>query len=167
MVILRGRLRNRHLADSVSSYLLVAFLGISLGVYDFFNDGLLINSGNIWLVLVGAIASISDTLMRLVYNKYKISERELVDAGKIKHEEEKREDNNQSGSLIVRIESDFGIGGWIPVAVLLGVIFNFADIVTIYCCAYYGLSALAMISKYILKAVKKQHQIEAKERSNK
>lgn len=154
-------------ADSVSSYLLVAFLGISLGIYDYFNDGLLINAGNIWLVLVGAIASISDTLMRLVYNKYKISERELVDAGRIKHEEEKREDNNQSGSLIVRIESDFGIGGWIPVAVLLGVIFNFADIVTIYCCAYYGLSALAMISKYILKAVKKQHQIEAKERSNK
>lgn len=153
-------------ADSISSYLLVAFLGISLGIYDYFNDGLLVNAGNIWLVLVGAIASISDTLMRLVYNKYKISERELVDAGRIKHEVERREDNNQSGSLIVRIESDFGIGGWIPIIVLLGVIFNFVDTVTIYCCAYYGLSALVMISKYVRKAIKKQHYIEAKERDN-
>lgn len=153
-------------ADSISSYLLVAFLGISLGVYDYFNDGLLINAGSIWLVLVGAIASISDTLMRLIYNKYKISERELADAGRIEHEVEKREDNNQSGSLIVRIESDFGVGGWLPIMILFGVLFNFADIVTIYCCAYYGLSATAMIGKYVLKAIKKQHQIENNERSN-
>lgn len=153
-------------ADSISSYLLVAFLGISLGIYDYFNEGLLISSGNIWLVLVGAMASISDTLMRLIYNKYKVSERELADEGWIEHEVEKREDNNQSGSLIVRIESDFGIGGWIPIFVLLSVIFNFVDIVTIYCCVYYGLSALVMISKYVRKAIKKQHYIEVKERND-
>ena len=65
----------------------------------------------------------------------------------------------------MKIEADFGIGGWIPLMVLLGVIFNAVDIVTLYCAAYYGLSAVAMISKYIVKAIKKQHQIEAKERN--
>lgn len=147
-------------ADSVSSYILVAFLCTSLGFYTYFNGGLLVNSGCVWFILLGAFASTGDTLMRLVYQKYKSSERGLADEGKITVENDTRTDNTKSNSLIVRIESDFGVGGILPILVLLGVILNYMDLVVIYCFLYYFLSSLAMILKYIIKAIKRTNEIE-------
>ena len=149
-------------ADSSSSYILVAFLGIALGISAYFTGGLLVHERCIWIVLIGALASNADTLMRLIYQKYKSSERKLADEGIIKIEADKRTDNNQSNSLIVRIESDFGIGGILPILVLIGTILKMNDIVIIYCFCYYFLSGLAMITKYIRKAIKKTKEIESK-----
>lgn len=147
-------------ADSVSSYVLVAFLCTALGVSAYFSGGLLFSKYSIWIVLIGALASSADTLMRLVYQKYKSSERSLVDDGKLEMEIDKRTDNSQTNSLLVRIESDFGIGGILPLLVLFGVIFKFVDLVVIYCFLYYFLSSFVMILKYIFKAIKKTKEIE-------
>ena len=147
-------------ADSVSSYILVGFLCTSLGIAAYFNGGLLIKENCIWIVLLGALASSADTLMRLVYQKYKSSERALFDAGKLELEVDKRTDNSQSNSLLVRIESDFGVGGILPILIILGVLFNMVDLVVIYCFLYYFLSGIVMILKYILKSIKKTKEIE-------
>ena len=150
-------------ADSVSSYILVGLLCTSLGICTYFTGGAIIDKGCIWIVLLGAIASSSDTLMRLVYQKYKNSEKTLVEQGIITPEEDKRTDNNETNSLIVRIESDFGIGGILPILVLLGTIFKMNDLVVIYCFAYYFLSSIVMIMKYIRRAIKKTKENDRKE----
>ena len=147
-------------ADSVSSYILVALLCTSLGVNTYLNGGLLVKSGLVIFVILGSIASSADTLMRLIYQKYKATERGLADEGKITIEEDKRTDINQTSSLLVRLESDFGVGGILPILVLVGTIFKANDIIVIYCLGYYGLSSLLMIVKYIRKAIIKTNQIE-------
>ncbi len=149
-------------ADSISSYVLVGLLCTSLGINGYFNGGVIFESGVIWLVLLGTLASSSDTLMRLIYQKYKACERGLADMGKMEVEKEKRTDINQTTSLIVRIEADFGIGGILPFLVLFGIIFNFVDLVVIYCFLYYFASSLLMITKYILKAINNTRKIENK-----
>ena len=151
-------------ADSVSSYILVAFLCTSLGISAYFNGGLLVEKNCIWIVFLGCLASSADTLMRLIYQKYKSTERLLIDNKLLKDEKEKREDQTQTNSLIVRIESDFGVGGILPILILLGVMFNMIDVVVIYCFIYYFFASLLMITKYIIKAIKKTHEIENNER---
>lgn len=151
-------------ADSISSYILVGVLGTALGLTTYFSGGLIVEKKCIWIVLLGAIASSSDTLMRLIYQKYKSSERALADAGRLTVENDKRTDNSQSNSLLVRIESDFGIGGILPILVLLGVIFKVTDLIVLYCFAYYFLSCLVMSFKYISKAINKTNELERNEK---
>lgn len=151
-------------ADSSSSYILVAFLCTSLGMAAYFNGGVLIEKECIWIVLLGALASSADTLMRLIYQKYKSSERELADKKVIKIEKDQRTDTSQSNSLLVRIEADFGVGGILPILTLLGVIFNAIDLVVIYCFVYYFFSGILMVLKYIIKAIKKTKEIESKKK---
>ena len=141
-------------ADSVSSYILVALLCTSLGVNAFFNGGIIIPKECMWMVFIGALASTGDTLMRLIYQKYKSTERDLADKGIVKIGYDKRKDTSQSTSLLVRIESEFGVGGILPLMVLIGVLAKIMDIVVIYSFAYYFFSCLVMSSKYIFKAIK-------------
>ena len=147
-------------ADGISSYILVGFLCTSLGIAAFFNNGLLIHKNCIWIVLLGTIASSSDTLMRLIYQKYKSGERELVDKKLIKLEDDKRTNKEQTTSLIVRLESDFGVGGILPLIILIGTILKMFDLIVIYCFMYYFFAGLLMSLKYIKKAMKKTKEIE-------
>ena len=150
-------------ADSVSSYILVAFLCTSISLAVYFDGGYFIGEKNIWVVFLGCLASTGDTLMRLVYQKYKSSEKELVDKGLIELENDVRTDKTQTNSLLVRIESDFGVGGILPIFILVGTIFNILDIVVLYCFMYYFLSSVVMIIKYIKKAITKTKEIEDQE----
>ena len=69
------------------------------------------SKGSPWIILVGALASSSDSLMRLIYQKYKNTERNMADKGIIKLENDIRTDHSQVGSFRVRIEAELGIGG--------------------------------------------------------
>lgn len=149
-------------ADSISSYILIGFLCTALGINTYFNGGILIDKNCIWIVLIGSLASSGDTLMRLIYQKYKSTERDLVEDGMLELEYDKRTDETQTNSLIVRIESDFGISGIVPILVLISVILKAVDLAVIYCFLYYFLSAVAVIIKYIIKAIKKTKKIENK-----
>ena len=101
--------------------------------------------------------------MRLIYQKYKSTEKELIDQGKMKAEVEKRTDEKQTKSLLVHLEADFGVGGILPIFVLLAAIFKTYDIVVIYCFIYYVGAGILMSLKYILKAIKNTKAIEEKE----
>jgi len=129
-------------------------MGIAMSISVFQRGGLFFESGNYLILILGTLASEMDTLMRLVYQKYKSTEKELIEKGIIKEVKGDRKDQEQVSSLKVRIEMEFGIGGILPIAILLATIFNFLDIVIVYCFVYYGLSAVAMILNYIIKARK-------------
>lgn len=142
-------------ADSISSYVLVGLMGTAIGVCVFRQGGILFDSGCLWLLLLGVFASEGDTLMRLIYQKYKAVERDLSDNGIIEPELDKRTDHSQVGSLRVRIEAELGIGGILPLMVLLTTIFHCLDITVFYCIVYYGGSCIVMSMLYIYKAIKK------------
>ena len=141
-------------ADGISSYIIVALLGGAMGIAVYFEGGLLVGAGAVWMVLIGASASTADTLMRLIYQKYKATEREEAEKGTIEVSYDQRKDHDQAGSLRVKIEQDLGIGGILPVMILLGTIFHALDVVMLYMFAYYELSCLAITLIYIRKAVK-------------
>lgn len=140
-------------ADGTSSYILVGYMCTAWGFAAFFDGGLLINAGCPWIVLLGAIASSSDALMRLVYQKYKNVETDMITRNIIDPEPDKHTDHSQVGSFRSRIENELGLGGLLPCAILIATIFHALDIIVIYCFFYYGTSALIGSLIYFRKAI--------------
>lgn len=145
-------------ADGISSYVIVGFLCTAMGYYVFHNGGCLITAGTPWIILIGATASSADTMMRLIYQKYKSAERDMADKGIVEIEQDDRKDHSKVNSLRVRIESDFGIGGYLPLMVLLGVVFNVLDLVVLYCFLYYGGSCVLASASIIRKAKRAENK---------
>lgn len=141
-------------ADATSSYILVSLMCITISFSIYFTGGILFNEKSPWIILIGAIASISDTLMRLIYQKYTNVSLNLQSTGVIPVQNDKRVDNNYVGSFRVRIEAEFGIGGILPLAILLATIFNSLDLIIIYCLLYYGLSCIISTLILINNAIK-------------
>ena len=125
-------------ADSVSSYFLVPLLCISTGIYVYNFGGVFFERMNIWIVLVASLVGLSDTMMRLVYHKYKEVTKKMESFGIVTEVKDERNDHSKVGSIKVFIECFFGIGGIIPLFILFAVIFNFVDIFILYCLCYYG-----------------------------
>lgn len=147
-------------ADSSSSYILVGFVCMAMGFACYHTGGAVFESGNEWVILLGAAAGSSDTMMRLVYQKYKATERELQDKGVMKVEYDARLDNNQVNNWRVRLEADYGIGGILPLLILLGTVFHALDIVVLYCLVYYGGSFVVTTFNLCCKAIKAQHKYQ-------
>lgn len=139
-------------ADSISSYVLVGFICTSMGYYVYKFGGFIARPEQIIYVLLGALASSGDSLMRLIYQKYRNSEREWADKGIIKISYDERNDLSKVNSVRIRIESDFGVGGILPILILAGVIFDFLDLVVIYSFLYYFGAFIVSTASTIRKA---------------
>ncbi len=141
-------------ADSMSSYMFVGFLITAMGISVYESGGLLVPAGSVWIIVMGAVGSSSDTMMRLIYHKYKATERELADAGVLKVEYDVREDNAHVSDIRVRLENELGIGGILPPAILVCTLLHAVDLMVIYGFFYYFLSMLAVIFIYTRKAIR-------------
>lgn len=139
-------------ADGISSYILVGLLFPVIALRVYFHGGVLFSSLNPWIILCGAWASSSDTLMRLVYQKYKNTERNLAEKGKVKISSDVRQDHERVGDIRVRLEAELGIGGILPALILIGTIAQALDLVVLYGLIYYGGSMLFATLLYIRKA---------------
>jgi len=142
-------------ADAASSYILVAFMCTCMAFAVYHEGGFFLEPGFVWIILFGAISSTGDTLMRLIYQKYLNSERELVEQGVIKQEKDVFKDHNQVSSFAVFMGETMGIGGILPSLILLATLLHSLDVVLFYCFAYYFGSSMIMIIKFILKAIRK------------
>lgn len=140
--------------DAMGSYLLVALLGISLGYSVFCNGGLFIKSGNVFSVILGAMAASTDTLMRLTYQKYKNVSIDLQNKGVIEKEYDIRTDHQSVSNLRIRIEMELGIGGILPPMILLCTVFGFLDIIVVYLFCYSMTACAVTIISYIIKTLK-------------
>lgn len=141
-------------ADSISSYFLVPLMCIGIGFYTYFNGGVVINSSWIWIILIGVIAGLSDTMMRLVYHKFKEVTLHMVERGVVEKLNDERNEHSKVNSIKVRIESDFGVGGILPLLTLFSVLFGFTDILLFYCLFYYGGAFIVTFGISTLKAMK-------------
>lgn len=136
--------------DSCSSYCLIAFLFVCVGMACYNDGGLLIPVHNNWIIFAGAMASITDPLARLIYHKY------LSDpASEVASKEEGSELSKSSiRKLQDRIDKEIGLNGiFIPFAII-SAIFNWLDIFVLFYCAFYALQFLATTLYLILKSIK-------------
>lgn len=140
--------------DATSSYVLVGLLGVSLGINCYQNGGLLFEKGNVYIVLLGALASSSDTLMRLIYQKYKSTSIDLQNRGVIPKERDVRTEHESVGSIRVRLEMELGIAGIIPLLIIICTLTNSLDALIIYMVLYYGGSCVLSSALYTYKALK-------------
>lgn len=141
-------------ADGISSYILVALMCIVMGFSVYQSGGILFTQGNPWIILIGAFASSSDTMMRLIYQKYQSTAKDMIDMGIIPGERDLRTDHNSVGSFRVRVEAELGIGGILPIAILISTIFNALDLIVLYCFIYYGVSCIISTLLFVQKAIK-------------
>nr|WP_321405951.1 CDP-alcohol phosphatidyltransferase family protein [uncultured Carboxylicivirga sp.] len=147
-------------ADGISSYLLVGFLCTSIGFSVYQTGGVVLNAGIPWIILLGAFASSGDSLMRLIYQKYRSELVKLENSNLVEKEEDVRNDHSKVSSLRVRIEAEFGIGGLLPLLILVAAIFNFLDLVLIYCFVYYFFSFIVSSLLFMKKAIQTSKELE-------
>lgn len=140
--------------DAMSSYVLVGLLGVALGMNCYFDGGLFFEKGNVLIVLIGALASSSDSLMRLIYQKYQATSKDLQNRGIIPSERDVRTEHASVGSLRVRLEMELGIAGIIPILAIACTIFHCIDILVVYMALYYGASFVLVTMMYTYKALK-------------
>ncbi|EGP5048111.1 hypothetical protein E4K24_000367 [Enterococcus faecium] len=148
-------------ADGISSYILVGIMCITMSYSVYQTGGTFIDSGNAIIILIGAFASSADTMMRLIYQKYKATAAEMVERGIIQPEVDKRTSRSEVGSFRVRIEAELGIGGILPIAILIATIFNALDLIIVYCFMYYGASCVLASLIHVRKAIKHTKEYEA------
>lgn len=138
-------------ADSMSSYICVGLMFMCMGFCVYETGGLLVASGNPYIILVGALAGSSDSLMRLLYHKYLSSAHE-------QGIEAKREDDPAQASGINRIrmkvDQYVSVGGFLPAIMLVCSIVNWLDLVVIAWCVYYVLTFVASILYFVRKTFK-------------
>lgn len=138
-------------ADAMSSYILVAFMCSAVAVAVYYEGGVLVPPNSHWIIYCGAIASSSDTLMRLIYQKYKATERELISQGIVMTEEDDRTDHSKVSSWRVRIEMELGICFLAPASIFCSV-FRCFDLFVFYCLFYFGGSCIVTTCMQIKKA---------------
>ena len=141
-------------ADSLSSYFLVGLICTSMSMSVFFSGGVLVEAGNPWIILMGALASSSDSLMRLGYQKYRNVANELQEKSVIPRENLERRGPGSTGGITIRIEKEFGISGILPLLILFATIFNMLDLVIIYCFLYYGAACAVSTLRFIRKTIR-------------
>lgn len=139
--------------DAISGYYFFAFFPLAFGIASF-NIGQNYFSIPPFLFLVlGGIASISDLLMRLIYQKYRCAELEfkLKDSPTIQNE---NSNHGKLNSLVNKIQVECGPLGLPMFALWAAPVFNLFCVLTIYYCVFFTASALCMTVLYLRKCRK-------------
>ena len=131
-------------ADSMSSYICVGLMFCCMGFSAYQMGGALFVPGNPWVILMGALAGSSDSLMRLLYQKFLNSS---VAQGGINR-------------IRMKVDAYVSLGGFLPLAVLLASIFGFLDVVVVLWLTYYGLTFLAS-ALYLVRKTFKANEADA------
>lgn len=133
--------------DAMSGYFTVGFVYFALSVAAFHQTGSL-GSNSLWIIICGAIASISDVLARLIYTNYcsvirpdqSVSEKNMV------------EDKKSINYLRKRISKEFGISGLFMPLTIIGYIFNCYSLVVLFYLGFNGFALLSTAAIYAYKA---------------
>lgn len=149
-------------ADAISSYMLVGFMGVCIAFAVYFEGGLLFKPYNPWIILMGALASSSDTMMRLMYHKYEQSHQELIKAEIMPEEIDAHTDTKNVGDWKIRLEHELGVDGIIPILVLICAIFKVLDIAVLYFFCYYGGAFLCTYVMYVRRAMRNTKKYQEK-----
>lgn len=152
--------------DAVSGYVICAFSLLAVGVAAYHKSTLVFGSNCIWLIVIGAIGSISDIFSRLIYQKYTnsifVTECKLNGSTSYKPENYSfYNPKERHGLLFFRLVVDrqLGISGLFMPLLILCYFFNFYDLLVISYSLYHFLSLIFVFVLYIVKSIKydKEH----------
>lgn len=153
-------------ADGIAGYFLLSFicLGMSWAAYN--EGGLFFSVGNPIIIMVGALASIMDPLMRLIYQKYTYNQMVLEEKGIMPKEEDIMKDHNQVGNWKIKMIMLTGVSGILPIFILICAIFKILDVVVLYCfiinIVQFGYSVFSYCGKAIRNAKVYQSAMDEK-----
>ena len=142
-------------ADGISSYILINFLFIALGMAAYRTGGLLFENNNVWIVFIGALAASFDSLARLVYQKFANTENELEKEGKLKAEEKSTVDQQKGmRAAYRRITREVGLNGLFLPAILICTILNWIDCFVCFYALVFGATFLGTLFSLIKKVLR-------------
>lgn len=147
-------------ADAISCYMLQGLMCTTMGAAVYFDGGILFQQSDIWIVIIGCMASTANCLMRLIYQKYLSAEQDLVNMGIIKKSDDVWKDKEQSSNFKVKFKETMGVGGILPFIVLVAVLIHALDVVVLYCLAIYGGAFILTSFGYVRKAIRVAKQYE-------
>lgn len=147
-------------ADAISCYMLQGLMCITMGVAVFYDGGALFNQNDVLIIIIGSFASIANCLMRLIYQKYLSCEKDHIEQGIIKKTTDVWKDKGQVSNFKVKFKEAMGVGGVLPIIILIAEIFKVLDIVVIYCFIVYGGAFVLTSLGYVKKAVSAAEKYE-------
>lgn len=136
--------------DALGSYILAAFIGLSISIEVYFYGGICFAKGNYFVLIFGGLSCIFDILMRLTHQRFQRATIELQEKGIIKKENK----GNKTNTLKTRIQMEFGIGGILPPIILIFTLTKTLDLVVLYLFVYNGLCCGAILLQYIFLTTK-------------
>lgn len=151
-------------ADSMSSYICVGLMFCCMGFSAYNTGGAIFAPGNPYVILMGALAGSSDSLMRLLYQKFLNS---TVAQGAEANRSEDPEQQGGINRIRIKVDAYMSLGGFLPLAVLLASIFNWLDVVVVLWLAYYGLTFVMLTLCLVRKTLNANEADAAEGRSEK
>lgn len=150
--------------DATSGFFTVSFLFFCESKVVFDNGGLLFSKGDFWPLIIGGLASISTTLARLLFQKFKAGET-AAESGMSDQKSSQSKSLFHTLRLIEdRFSKELGLCGLLPVALLLAMVFpTYSDIFLI---VYASLSAVFLLASvsYFLVSVWKANRHDSAEK---
>ena len=153
--------------DAVAGYGPFSFTTIGIGVAAYNTSYLVPEQYRIWLILIGAVAAVSNVYMRLVHQKYQNC---LFAAKKILGELDEitlvdTEDKRSFAYIREQIDKNFGVSGIFMPWLFVALFTNTFDIMLVCYAAYYILSFLAICVLYCKRATAFEKEAQEKMKS--
>lgn len=140
--------------DAMSSYILVGLIGVCMGYSVFIHGGLLFEKGNGLIIVLGALGSSFDSLMRLIYQKYRNNENELISKGYIESMDKENGQGDRLSKIRIFVEEKLGISGVLLFVILICTILEVIDIIVIYLFVYFGMMFIASTILFSYRTIK-------------
>lgn len=136
--------------DALSGYTILSFVYLSIGIHSYFQGGVIITKANIFLIIIGACASIFDILARIIHQKFQYT---LVIDHKKQEQPTNFNDNKFTLSYIrSRVDKEIGISGAFMPLLIVATLLKATDV---FICFYFLFNLVALIIvqiTYIKKA---------------
>jgi len=146
--------------DAVSGYVICAFNFLAIGLAAYNRSTLLFGEKNVWLVVIGAVACISNLFARLIYQKYTnccfVTECKVKGSATYTPENYSHYDPNAKKGITyyrLRIDRQLGISGLFMPMLIVAAIFNLYDVMVCGYAVYQVLTFLATFVLYCKKSI--------------
>ncbi|MBE6916286.1 MAG: hypothetical protein E7470_00080 [Ruminococcaceae bacterium] len=153
--------------DAAAGYGPFSFTTIALGVAAYNTSYLVPEQYRVWLILLGAVAAVSNVYMRLVHQKYQncffAAQKILGELDEITLED--TEDKRSFAYIREQIDKNFGVSGIFMPWLFVALFTNTFDIMLGCYAAYYILSFLAVCVLYCKRATAFEKKAQEKMRS--
>lgn len=137
--------------DDIGGYYVVAFVYLALGLCVFNVGGTLIEPGNKWILVAGAVACICDILARLINKDYVNFSKNRSD---YVHETYLNENKKSLSYVRRRIGKELGVSGlFMPLTIICAFTHSY-DLMVIFYLLFNGFALLSTTVLYIYKADK-------------